>query len=633
MDNPDPDKKKSIIEATAESFGRDINEAKALSVVDNADDDVETLFNKGRRTEDSPAFQAIWGNTFPVENFSKDAITPAPEVKDVYDDCIAVVKAHRDAGTLYDENGKILDQVLSDLAKAGYWGVLIDKEYGGAGSSFADFSRFITRMATVEPTIAGLASVHGCIGAVDPVTYFGNEEQKEKYLPLLASGKRLSAFALTEPGAGSDLTAIKTTATLEGDHYTVNGKKLFITNAGVGRTVGLVCMIEGKQSVLIADLPDQEDETFKVNHYGIWALAHARNVGLEFNNFKVPKENLLVGKGLMIAYHGLNKGRVALCSNAAGVMRAMTANMLPWAKFRVTYTKQIAERELVQKRIGELAGLIVGCDAISEWCAGLLDEGYRGEMECIIAKRFGSESLKEAAIEYFMKTHGGRSFLHGHMFGDNVHDFLAPCIYEGEGEMLSMAFFKAVSKVHGETYFRPISDKVGKLRAKGIVKNFNPANPLHAVFLLKEFTTYGFWLIGSKLQPKTTGDLSALKGPLKKHGQNAIKQLQKSGGIASAAMVKHQVALIDRQCRMATMSENIQDYLVIAASCFYASRSKDPIVQEAAAVLAEKLEMKITGKKPTDRYYRKATKLGKRILDGEWKEIEKIDAEEIRMRY
>ena len=93
----------------------------------------------------------------------------------------------------------------------------------------------------LEPSVAGLASVHGCIGAVDPIKTFGNKYQKEKWLPLLASGEKLSAFALTEPCAGSDMTALKTTAILEGDHYVVNGEKLFITNAICGRLISLVC--------------------------------------------------------------------------------------------------------------------------------------------------------------------------------------------------------------------------------------------------------------------------------------------------------------------------------------------------------------------------------------------------------
>ena len=86
-------------------------------------------------------------------------------------------------------------------------------------------------------------------------------------------------------------------------------------------------------------------------------------------------------------------------------------------------------------------------------------------MECIVAKIFGSEAQKEAAIELFMKTHGGRAFLHGHLFGDNVHEYLAPCIYEGEGEMLGMAFFKSLIKEHGKTYFEPIGQRPAGQRA------------------------------------------------------------------------------------------------------------------------------------------------------------------------
>ena len=97
-------------------------------------------------------------------------------------------------------------------------------------------------------------------------------------------------------------------------------------------------------------------------------------------------------------------------------------------------------------------------------------------MECIIAKIFGSEAQKEAAIELMMKTHGGRAFLHGHVFGDNVHEFLAPCIYEGEGEMLGMAFFKSLVKQHGTQFFEPI----GKTLAAAGIKKPNLLNLAHA---------------------------------------------------------------------------------------------------------------------------------------------------------
>src|SRR6185312_10848881 len=253
---------------------------------------------------------------------------------------LEVARRHRDAGTLFGPDGKVTETVLGELGTAGYWGLLIDPQYGGQGAPFAAFSRFLTQMAAIEPTVAGLASVHGCIGAVDPLRTFGSPEQKRRYLPKLASGEKLSGFALTEPAAGSDLTALRTRAVLDGDSYVVNGEKLFITNAIPGRTVGLVCLIENKPAVLIADLPDHEDEHFQTVKYGLYALKQSYNNGLKFHDFRVPGENLLrpaQGDGLTIAYHGLNLGRVALCATAAGAMRVMMANMIPWAKFRRTY--------------------------------------------------------------------------------------------------------------------------------------------------------------------------------------------------------------------------------------------------------------------------------------------------------
>src|SRR2546421_6961772 len=161
---------------------------------------------------------------------------------------------------MLDEKGKLQPSLLEELGGAGYWGLLIDPKYGGQGAPFARFSRFLTKMATQDAMVAGMASIHGCIGAVDPVRTFGNSDQKERFLPRLASGERLSGFALTEPGAGSDLTALRTTAVLDGDDYVVNGEKLFITNVIPGRTAAVVVLIDKKPAVLVVDLPPTENE-------------------------------------------------------------------------------------------------------------------------------------------------------------------------------------------------------------------------------------------------------------------------------------------------------------------------------------------------------------------------------------
>lgn len=622
----------SFAETALKLGGKSEDEARRTGAIDKADDQVEALFAPQYQTVNSPAHVAVWDRGVPVDLFQSETVATPADVQKVMDDSVAVVKRHRTEGTTLDENGKITDTVMQDLASTGYWGLLVDQEYGGSGTPFASFAPFITRMAMHDPTIAGLASVHGCIGAVDPVRTFGNAEQKQRFLPSLADGSRLSAFALTEPCAGSDLTQLRTEAVLDGDHYIVNGEKLFITNAVPGRTIGLVCKIEDKPAVLIVDLPEQENEHFQLRKYGLWALKHTYNQGLIFNNLRVPKENLLTptkGDGLTIAYHGLNLGRVSLCANAAGTMRIMMASMIPWAKFRVTYSEPIANRELVQRRLGQLAGLITACDALTHWCAGLIDRGYRGEMECIIAKIFGSEAQKHAAIELFMKTHGGRSFLHGHLLGDNVHEYLAPCIYEGEGEMLGMAFFKSLVKHHGKTYFEPI----GKALAAAGIKKPNPLNPMHAWTLLGVAIPYAKWMVAQRLLPTASSQLPSMPAELARHAEFACTQLQKMALEISSTMSKFQLSLADRQCRMAELSGRCQDLITMLCTSLYGARQSDEVVRAAADVMCEELRQKHTGERASNQYYKKVTQLGEAIADGGFASIADLDPDEILMSY
>lgn len=630
--NNDPagENQESFAEVALRLGGASEDEARRTGVLDSADDQVEDLFAPEYQTVNSPAHKAIWDKDVKTNLFQCAKAKDDPEVEKIIQDSIEVIRRHQAAGTIQDEHKKLTEAVLDDLGKVGYWGMLVDKKYGGAGSSMRQFSKMITRISQVDATIAGLSSVHGCIGAVDPVRSFGTQEQKERFLPKLADGTKLSAFALTEPGAGSDLTALRTTATLDGDDYVVNGEKLFITNATFGRTIGLVCKVDGKPSVLIVDLPEQESESFKLNQYGLYALKHTYNQGLIFKDFRVPKENLLVpsrGDGLTIAYHGLNLGRVALCANAAGTMRGFLADMLPWAGYRVTYGQAIEKRELVQRRIGRMAGMIVACDAVSQWCAGLIDQGYRGEMECIVAKIFGSEIQKEAAIELYMKTHGGRSFLHGHPFGDNVHEFLAPCIYEGEGEVLGMAFFKSVVKNHGKVFFESIGRTLHEF---GVTK---PSNPAHFWALRKPMGSYAKWFSGRKLSGGSWTALPAMSKELRGHADYAQQVLSKSGLKISAAMRTHQLKLADRQCRMTELSSEIQDALVILITSLYAAESKDEITKQAADGICRELRRKITGKKPSDQDYRHITDLGQNIAENGWNELEGIQTPEIMMPY
>jgi alkylation response protein AidB-like acyl-CoA dehydrogenase len=625
------DGQQSFAETAMRLSGKSEEEARSMGAVDKADEQVESLFEQRYRTAHSPVHRAVWDGKVPLELFSPPALPGSEPCDAAMEKSYEVVRRRREAGTLHGEDGKLQPDLLRELGAAGYWGMLIDPAFGGQGASFARFSRFLTRMATQDAMVAGMASIHGCIGAVDPVRAFGTPEQKGRFLPKLASGESLSGFALTEPCVGSDLTALRTVAEDKGDHFEVTGEKLFITNVIPGRTIGLVVVIEGKPAVLIAELPPEETDEFRIKRYGLYALRHAHNNGLLFNRFRVPKENLLkppVGDGLTIAYHGLNLGRVSLCAGAAGSMRVMLANMLPWADFRKTYGQKINTRELVKRRIGRLAGLIAGSDALIAWTSWLIDQHYRGELECIIAKIFGSEGMKEAAIELFMKTHGGRSFLKGHPFGDNVYDFLAPCIYEGEGEMLGMAFFKSLVKEHGKEFFEPI----GKALQKYGMKTMNPANPLHLWRLRHELWAYSKWSMGQRFHGRDRQEAAGLDARLQGHVHFALDQLGRQRKELSATLVKHQLKLADRQCRIAELSQRIQDTVTILVTAL-SVRGKGEVSVAAADILCRDLERKLTGQRSDDRYFRDVSKLADVIIEGGYDELAGIPRAEIMMPY
>lgn len=622
----------SFAEAALRLGGKTDEEVRRTGAVDRADDQVESLFAPRYQTVNSPVHKAVWENKVPLELFTPAPLPASSPCDAAMDRCLDIVRRRREAGTLYADNGKVSRELLDELATAGYWGMLIDPKYGGQGAPFSRFSRFLTRVSIYSGMVSGMASVHGCIGAVDPVRTFGTPEQKDRLLPRLASGQALSGFALTEPCAGSDLTALRTTAVRAGDHFEVTGEKLFITNAIPGRTIGLVVVLDGKPAVLIAELPAQEDEHFQVVPYGLYALRHGFNNGLKFDRFRVPANNLLLpkqGDGLTIAYHGLNLGRLALCANAAGTMRVMLANILPWAAYRKTYGQTINTRELVKRRIARLAGLIAGTDAILDWGSWLIDQGYRGELECIIAKIFASESQKEAAIELFMKTHGGRSFLKGHEFGDNIYDFLAPCIYEGEGEMLGLAFFKSLAKEHGKAYFEPI----GRALQQRGMKTFNPMNPMHAWALRKELKAYSKWYVGMKTARREAQHVPGMDARLQEHVGFALEQFRKAPLELSGVLRKHQLKLADRQCRMAELSQRLQDLVTILVTALWANQQKDEVFVGAADILCQDLRRKLTGARPSDRYFRDASKLTDIILGGGFKALAGVPQEEILMKY
>jgi hypothetical protein len=310
-------------------------------------------------------------------------------------------------------------------------------------------------------------------------------------------------------------------------------------------------------------------------------------------------------------------------------MRILLANLLPWADFRRTYGQRINSRELVKRRIARLAALITGADALAAWGSWLIDQGYRGELECVVAKIFASEALKEASIELLMKTHGGRSFLHGHLFGDNVYDLLAPCIYEGEGEMLGLAFFKSLVKQHGLAYFGPI----GKALERERIRQFNPMNPRHTWALRRELGAYARWSIGQRLAFRASPGPIPVEGRFADHVDFAERRFRRYGMEISGIMRKHQLKLADRQCRMAELSQQVQDTVVLLVSALWGGRREGEVAADAADILCQDLRRKLSGKRPSDGYFRDCARLADRIISGEYDALAEAPLGDILMPY
>src|SRR5258708_5271234 len=202
--NSDLDREpETFVETALKLAGKSAEEARTTGTLDRADEQVEKLFALKYQTTGSPVYRAVWDDELPGDAFvAKDRLAD-PATHALMQQSLDIVSERRNEKTLLDAQGKVSAETLAAISEAGYFGLLVDREYGGQGASFVSFAKFLTQMATVDATVAGLASVHGCIGAVDPLRTFGSPEQKQRFLPLLASGKRLSAFSLTRPAAGS----------------------------------------------------------------------------------------------------------------------------------------------------------------------------------------------------------------------------------------------------------------------------------------------------------------------------------------------------------------------------------------------------------------------------------------------
>lgn len=544
----------------------------------------------------SPVHRAVWDASVPMELFESRPLEVPSSVQAIMDRSLAVVRAARDAGSLYGPDGMVADDLRSALAVAGYWGLRIPAAHGGAGASFSQTVAFVAELAVVDPYVAGMMSTHAFLGPGETVQAFGTEAQQRRLLPALSRGDRLGAFAVTEPGSSADWSALTTTARRTPDGLRLTGEKLFITNAGTGRTIGLLCWLDGRHEFLVVEAPDVESTRFRVVTYPMHAPGHVANTGLVFDDLPVPDDAVLQpahGDGRAIAYHALNRGRVGVSAFAAGGLRTIAGSLVPWVQQRTTFGVAIAERELVQRRLGQLAGSIATCDALLAWCGELLDQGHRGELEAVATKVVASELLLDATLGVLLRTQGARSFLGGTLFADRVHDLVAPTIYEGENDLLTIGAFHALQRDHIRRYLDPLATARrgdGRTATERVRATASAGLP------------YARWLATRAAAQATTRAQHPFGAPagLEALADVALAHLRRVGLDISGALRRHGAGMDERQTDALELARRAQLATAMLVVSRWAARQEDPAAVLAGRCGAASLDQRLAGRRPTE---------------------------------
>jgi len=210
-----------------------------------------------------------------------------------------------------------------------------------------------------------------------------------------------------------------------------------------------------------------------------------------------------------------------------------------------------------------------------------------------------------------------------------VHEFLAPCIYEGEGEMLGMAFFKSLVKQHGQHFFEPI----GRILHEAGIKHPNLLNPGHLWKLQAPMAAYAKWMTGRRLLRVTRDSIAFMPADLRRHAEFARGFLSDSCFDISRMMRTYQLKLADRQCSMAQASSQVQDAVTMLVASLYGAKHECEVTAAAAEVLCTHLQHRIRGTRPTDKDFRRATELGNAIAEGGWAALHDVEQETILMKY
>lgn len=340
-----------------------------------------------------------------------------------------------------DQKEEYPTKILEKMAKLGFLGVIIPQEYGGAGLNTISYAIIVEEISRKCASTGVITSVHNSLVAY-PIMKYGTEEQKKKYLPILAKGQEIGAFAATEPSAGSDLGAMKTTAVLKSNKYIINGDKTFITS---GSEAGIIIIFavtdkNAGSKGISAFIVENTMKGYKVGSiFEKLGINASQTSELIFENMEVPKENLLgkEGEGFKIALATLDGGRIGIAAQAVGIAQAALDESIEYSKQREQFGRPIAKFQAIQWMIADMATRIEAARYLVYNAAYVKDKGERFSKEAAMAKLFASETAMEAVIKA-VQIHGGYGYTKEYTVERLFRDAKITEIYEGTSEVQRM---------------------------------------------------------------------------------------------------------------------------------------------------------------------------------------------------
>ena len=340
-----------------------------------------------------------------------------------------------------DENERFPVETVEKMVKAGFMGIPFPKKYGGEGGDNLGYAMAVEELSRVCATTGVILSAHVSLGA-HPIYQFGTEEQKQKFLVPMAKGEKIGAFGLTEANAGTDASAQQTTAVLDGDHYIINGSKIFITNAGYADTYVIMAMTDKSAGTrgISAFIIEADTEGFtigpKEKKLGIKGSSTCE---LIFENCRIPVENRLgkEGFGFKVAMQTLDGGRIGIAAQALGIAQGALDETVNYVKERKQFGRPISAFQNTQFQLADMSSKVEAARLLVYKAAYNKDMGLPYSNEAAMAKLFASEAAMEVTTKA-VQLHGGYGYTREYPVERMMRDAKITEIYEGASEVQRM---------------------------------------------------------------------------------------------------------------------------------------------------------------------------------------------------